>query len=242
MELRRAATREKAIYCRFGRYLSVCFAAFLWFPQVVPAQTGYVGAEACGVCHPEEFATQSQSNHSRSLHPASDIKWLEQVPTGKGGESSDPKAAQFEFSRTEAQYQVKIVVGSNELVVPIQWIFDADDQDFTFFSRLDDRRLLEHRLSEDPIVTRFQPVGLQVSSCVRKSNGAITCTTCHNPHQNARRNSDAFYNSRCLSCHAFQSAKSCKVSPSEGCIRCHMPKVSPLPYLTFSDYWIRVHK
>src|SRR5262245_2083435 len=38
----------------------------------------------------------------------------------------------------------------------------------------------------DPTVTRFQAVGLQLSGCFQESNGAITCTTCHNPHQDIR--------------------------------------------------------
>jgi hypothetical protein len=45
---------------------------------------------------------------------------------------------------------------------------------------------------DEPIVTRFQPIGLQMSACFTSSNGALTCTTCHNPHENARRGDDGY--------------------------------------------------
>lgn len=90
----------------------------------------------------------------------------------------------------------------------------------------------------DPTVTRFQAVGLQLSGCFQESNGAITCTTCHNPHQDIRHD-DASFNARCISCH---KQKACPVNASSGCVGCHMPKVSPAPNLTFSDHWIHVPK
>src|SRR5262245_44103731 len=344
MTSRIAATPENTIYSRFTMRLSVSWTALLCFHQLAVAQTGYVGTKICGSCHPAEFASQSQSHHARSLHPVSDIHWLAQVPTGSGSESADSKAAQFEFAKSTAEYQVKISVGTSQIVLPVQWIFGANDQGLTFFSRLDDGRFLEHRLTyyrrkrgfditpghpprlsrtleqakgsfvspeeafrcfschstyvkqgsagpefdsvlpgvtcevchgpgsghveaaksaaadlrirnpgrlpgkeqvrmcggchrnepepvetlpEAPIVTRFQPVGLQLSACFQKSNAEITCLTCHNPHQDVQRSADDFYNSRCLKCHVAQSTKSCKVSPTEGCVRCHMPKVTP---------------
>jgi hypothetical protein len=95
---------------------------------------------------------------------------------------------------------------------------------------------------DEPIVTRFQPVGLQLSSCFQKTNGGITCTSCHNPHEDVRRGDDAFYNERCLRCHAEASSTRCRVRSSEGCVSCHMPKTNPLPHLTFSDHWIRIQR
>jgi hypothetical protein len=92
---------------------------------------------------------------------------------------------------------------------------------------------------DDPIVTRFQPVGLQMSACFQGSNGAINCLTCHDPHEDARRGDDAFYNQRCLRCHGGQAVKRCSIRPDNGCIGCHMPKVSPVPLVSFSDHWIR---
>ena len=352
--------RDESVWLALrARHFLFCWLASLCFGQTLPAQEGYVGAQACGSCHASHFEIQSQSHHARALHSASDAQWLEQVPTGIGSESADPNAARFEFRKSRSELQVTVTVGTDRLALPVRWIFGANDQGLTFFSRLDDGRFVEHRLTyyrrkngfditpghhprlsrtleqavgqfvsqEDafrclhchstyvkqgaagpefdsvvagvtcevchgpgaahlaavrsgatnlrirnpgklsgneqvrlcgechrnepepegtppdrPIVTRFQPVGLQLSACFQKSNAAITCLTCHNPHQDVRRSDDGFYDSRCLSCHRNPSGRSCKINPSAGCTHCHMPKVTPSPHLAFSDHWIRVHR
>jgi Cytochrome c554 and c-prime len=320
------------------------------------AQEGFVGANTCGHCHPAHFAKQSRSNHAKALRPASELSSLDWVLEGTGVESNDPQAARYHFKKRGLEYVVEVALADNQLKIPVQWIFGANDQGLTFFSRFSEGRFLEHRLSyykrkegfdttaghpfgtsrtleqaiglvvsaedafkclhchstyvkqtpsgpdfssvipgvtcerchgpgadhvaavragaadrrirnpgklpgdelmwmcgechrneppigkrfDEPIVTRFQPVGLQLSSCFQESNGGITCTSCHNPHENVRRSDDGFYNARCLRCHAEQSNTRCRVRPSEGCISCHMPKTNPLPHLTFSDHWIRI--
>lgn len=94
-----------------------------------------------------------------------------------------------------------------------------------------------HRLSPasedatDPLNIRFQPYRLVMSACYRK--GELSCLTCHDPHSNARRGDPAFYNTRCVSCHASQKSKG-------DCVGCHMPRSAPHPYLAFTDHFIRV--
>jgi hypothetical protein len=132
---------------RVARLSLNCWTALLFFCPFALAQTGYVGAEVCGSCHQAEFASQSQSHHARSLHPASDAEWLQEVPEGTESESADSKAARFEFLKNVAGYQVQISVGTNQIVLPIQWIFGANGQGFTFFSRLDGGRFVGHRLT-----------------------------------------------------------------------------------------------
>src|SRR5260370_36217173 len=57
------------------------------------------------------------------------------------------------------------------------------------------------------------------SSCFVKSSGALTCTTCHNPHQ-ATQGEQAVqrYVRACQSCHT-----SAHHAP-ENCLTCHMPR------------------
>ena len=104
---------------------------------------------------------------------------------------------------------------------------------------------------DDPLAVRYQPFGLMASRCFIESK-QLSCLTCHDPHDNARRKDDAFYTHRCLSCHdnekrvasritkARQSA--CKRALKENCLPCHMQRVTPAPYLTFTDHRIRIYR
>jgi len=68
---------------------------------------------------------------------------------------------------------------------------------------------------------------LRSSKCFRMSQ-TMTCTTCHNPHENERGNIELF-SQRCLTCHSNGHHPSCKMTASIGaainlnCIDCHMP-------------------
>jgi hypothetical protein len=68
---------------------------------------------------------------------------------------------------------------------------------------------------------------LRSSKCFKVSN-IMTCTTCHNPHENERGNITLF-SQRCITCHDSEHNKSCKMTASIGpsislnCIDCHMP-------------------
>jgi hypothetical protein len=95
------------------------------------------------------------------------------------------------------------------------------------------------REHQDPISIRFQPVGLMASKCYQAS-GALSCVTCHNPHEDLVRD-PGFYASRCLGCHSSggRSPVSCRRLAREDCLPCHMKRASPLPFLTFTDHRIR---
>jgi len=71
--------------------------------------------------------------------------------------------------------------------------------------------------------------GLVVASrCFRESK-TITCSSCHNTHQQERGNL-ALFSKRCMNCHTPEGDKFCKMAASLGkaalvnnCIDCHMP-------------------
>lgn len=89
-------------------------------------------------------------------------------------------------------------------------------------------------------LVRFQPVGLVRSRCFLESDD-LACSTCHNPHEHASRQSQSEYEQHCIDCHTPQTdATECPVSPQSNCIECHMPPVELLPGIKFHDHWIRV--
>jgi len=93
-------------------------------------------------------------------------------------------------------------------------------------------------------LARFQPVGLLRSQCFIESEGALRCTTCHNPHQTISDMSETEHIANCIECHQPEKSAhvSCPVSTTEGCIQCHMPKYDFESLGTgFHDHWIRVH-
>ncbi len=101
---------------------------------------------------------------------------------------------------------------------------------------------------------RFQASTLVKSRCYTQSGQKLDCVTCHDPHQGAET-SPKWYESRCIACHSSAGtggrhadrpdavhAMSCPVSPSRGCIDCHMPRrASMTAHTTFADHFIRIH-
>jgi len=69
---------------------------------------------------------------------------------------------------------------------------------------------------------------MRQSQCFVKSGGALTCTTCHNPHDIPRGAAAiAQYSKACLSCHA-RITGSQHTATKDDCITCHMPKRQPV--------------
>jgi len=98
-----------------------------------------------------------------------------------------------------------------------------------------------------PPEDRFQIVSsvyrLEMSACFRKSNGALQCTTCHDPHGNSQgREATA-----CLRCHAtaiHRAVASGRHTALTNCIQCHMPKrrTSDVVHAVMTDHYIQRRK
>jgi predicted CXXCH cytochrome family protein len=81
---------------------------------------------------------------------------------------------------------------------------------------------------------------LRMSACFQQSKGALTCMTCHNPHDIPRGEVATGYYARiCRSCH--ETTRQHAASPD--CAGCHMPKRRPADALNtiVSDHFIRKH-
>jgi hypothetical protein len=95
--------------------------------------------------------------------------------------------------------------------------------------------------ADNPRIARFQPVGLMQSACYTKSDGALSCVNCHDPHSPASTDR-ASYAAACLACHKPGGQPICSVSPRRDCIDCHMPALDTGQGILFTDHWIRVRK
>jgi tetratricopeptide (TPR) repeat protein len=85
------------------------------------------------------------------------------------------------------------------------------------------------------LLTGNVPQGLRATSqfealaqsvCKKKSGDAMSCTSCHDPHQAvAPENKIAFYRAKCIACHgaSFASGHHAK---QQDCTACHMPRAS----------------
>jgi hypothetical protein len=101
---------------------------------------------------------------------------------------------------------------------------------------------------------RFQPYRIFHSKCY-SDDRRISCTACHDPHTPLKQDA-AFYDSKCLSCHAPKESsawskadqgtqsliRGCRVSTKD-CASCHMPKIGPpAAHRKFTDHYIRIVK
>ena len=96
-----------------------------------------------------------------------------------------------------------------------------------------------------PWNVRHQPVYLNESACFRKSRGALSCLTCHDPHDAAGSKGAAYYNKLCLACHSASARPPkpvCETQTPANCIDCHMPLVSPQAPLRFTNHWIGIYR
>ncbi len=93
--------------------------------------------------------------------------------------------------------------------------------------------------TESATLVRHQPVGLLQSSCYLHSPGALSCTTCHDPHARTSKDTVA-YEAVCRTCHAGAGKTPCKTANTSGCVACHMPRRDVGQGMTMVDHWIRI--
>ncbi|HLG95844.1 MAG TPA: tetratricopeptide repeat protein [Bryobacteraceae bacterium] len=97
--------------------------------------------------------------------------------------------------------------------------------------------------------TRFEIAGsayrLARSACFQKSNGALKCTTCHNPHDVPRGEAASkHYTAVCRECHGAtidRLAAAGKHTGANDCTRCHMPKrrTQDVVHAVMTDHYIQ---
>ena len=102
--------------------------------------------------------------------------------------------------------------------------------------------VIEDPMPDDTLISD-QVTALKNSECWRQSGGDITCTNCHNPHQDAPRAVlVARAEKTCLRCHSLtvtRHAGLCPVNRATGCVGCHMLNETRGAF-TIAEHWIRV--
>jgi tetratricopeptide (TPR) repeat protein len=95
----------------------------------------------------------------------------------------------------------------------------------------------------DDVLISDQVTALKNSECWRQTAGQITCTNCHNPHQDAPRPVLVARAERtCKVCHSASTTKHagvCPVNRVAGCVTCHMADEKRGAF-TIAEHWIRV--
>ena len=102
--------------------------------------------------------------------------------------------------------------------------------------------VVEDPMPDDALISD-QVTALKNSECWRQSEGQITCTNCHDPHQDA---SGVVLRARaektCLRCHSAtvtNHAGLCPVNRVTGCVGCHMANEIRGAFV-IAEHWIRV--
>ncbi len=89
---------------------------------------------------------------------------------------------------------------------------------------------------DNPWNVRHQPVYLSQSACFLRSEGKLSCLSCHSPHADAKQAAGA----QCATCHAKPKHNVNVANAS--CVQCHMPVVRPSPLLGFANHWIGIYR
>ena len=91
------------------------------------------------------------------------------------------------------------------------------------------------------------PYRLRQSRCYIESKGALTCESCHNPHDLRKgANASSYYANVCMKCHAAtlpQQIALHKHPVSNDCVSCHMPKrrTEDVVHAIMTDHLIQRH-
>ena len=89
------------------------------------------------------------------------------------------------------------------------------------------------------------PYRLRQSQCYLKSRGALTCETCHNPHDlHKGPQSISYYTSKCMKCHQTDLPAQVALHrhpKSNDCVTCHMPqrRTEDVVHVVMTDHLIQ---
>jgi len=147
----------------------------------------YIGAAACGRCHPSEFRLQSATGHAHSLFPAA------QHPLAKALAPKIPLRRkpdyEFRYALERRGFLVRVSGSAGAVVLPLEWAFGSGHLAVTFVSRLGPSSYLEHYFSYysatgamgvTPGQEAIEAVSpMDAAGFVHKDLDAAACFQCH---------------------------------------------------------------
>lgn len=94
--------------------------------------------------------------------------------------------------------------------------------------------------NDDEFIMASHVDRLKMSECFVKSEGDLTCVSCHNPHLSVKYTSNDVFNKACISCHQEEIQHS--QPNTTDCITCHMPHSGSkdIPHVSVTDHNIAI--
>jgi len=190
----------------------------------------------CQRCHGPGLA---HVNAAIAGRPAAELKSLIVNPASLPGERRDEVCLQCHLEPTSMSLPAYLPVYGRGVFsyIPGQPL----DQYIRFFDHAPGTG------HDDKFEFAGAPYRLRKSKCFIASQGALTCITCHDPHEPEKSQSVARANAACVNCHrdriatltTLTSGKRHQVSGE--CVSCHMPERRPSDaiHVTVTDHYIR---
>jgi hypothetical protein len=100
----------------------------------------WIGAKACGGCHPAELIHQADSAHARSLYRATDHPLISKFHSGP---DLSRARYRFEIDDTPAGLRYRANDGTYVTELPVEWAFGAGRHAITFLTRVSPEVYLE---------------------------------------------------------------------------------------------------
>jgi len=146
----------------------------------------------------------------------------------------------------ELQFQIcqRCHLQGNAVLAPGKSFFDF--RPGMMLSEVMDVYLPRYTDSEESFIMASHVDRLKQSPCFIKSDGELTCVTCHNPHVSVEKTGRDQYNQSCRSCHSQSSKQHTQTESfseeNSDCSGCHMPSSSSIdiPHVSVHDHSIQV--
>ncbi len=183
----------------------------------------YVGSEACGECHPGEYAHYSRSGHARTLRPAA-VGRLARRLDGRQVEDPEQPGLTWRYGLRDGKLAVDRAVAGKVKTLFLEYAFGSGRHARTFLTLLDRNPehpvAFEHRLS---YFAHAGGLGLDVTpgqSLRSDTQGNTPDGRVHTPDDTVK----------CFGCHATTTSDrgldvldAATMIPNVTCERCHGP-------------------